>query len=198
MTRRRGMTLLELIVGLAIGGSALAAGGAAFATLVDRRDALLADADADARALVARRSLASWLAEARAATASDDGLMGQAGWLRMPDGAHADDHVSWVTTAGGDVRRVHLFVDRSADRPSLVADVARRGDAVSRIILARDVAGLEVRYLTAAFGRREWRSTWAGGRLLPGAVVLRLQPAAGSALAPALLLPITVPLPNGR
>jgi hypothetical protein len=181
-----------------VGGAALALGGATFATLLDRRDALLADADTDARALTARRTLESWLAEMRAGTTPDDGLVGRAATVRTPDGSLSDDVASWTTTADGELRRVRLFVDRSSDRAAVVAETVRRDGVVSRILLAPDVAGLEVRYLTAAFGRREWRGTWDGGALMPGAVTLRLQPRPGDSLPRALQLPITVPLPNGR
>ena len=198
MTARRGMTLLELVIGLTVGGAALALGGATFATLLDRRDALLADADTDARALTSRRALEAWLAEARAGTGSDDGLVGRTATLRAADGALADDVASFTTTADGDLRRIRLFVDRSAGHSDLVAEMVRRDGDSSRTVLARDVAGLEVKYLTSAFGRREWRRTWDGGALMPGAVGLRLQAREGYALPPALQLPITIPLPNGR
>jgi hypothetical protein len=192
------MTLLELSVALVVGGAALAAGGAAFTTLADRRAALLASVEADTRALAARRALEGWLQEARAGSATDDGLIGMDGTRRTPSGNEADDELTWFTTADAEPRRVRLFVDRAADGSSLVAELARPGAPVTRLVLARDVVGLDARYLTTAFGRREWRNAWAGGALLPGAIELRLQPRAGASLAAALQLPLTVPLPNGR
>ena len=198
MTLRRGMTLLELHVGLTVGGTALASGAAVFATLMDRREALLADVDAESRSLAARRMLESSLAEARAGTAADDGLIGHTASLRTPDGATADDDLAWTTTANGDLRRMRLFIERSGERPALVVEAVQRDAQVSQIVLATDVAGLDVRYLTSAFGTREWRDAWAGGALLPGAVVVHLTPHTGAMLPSALQLPITVPLPNGR
>lgn len=198
MSRHRGMTLLELTVALVVGGAALAAGGAAFTTLADRRAALLASVDADTRALAARRTLEAWLQEVRAGSAIDDGLIGIDGTRRTASGDEADDELTWLTTADAEPRRVRLFVDRAADGSALVAESARPGAPVTRLVLARDVVGLNARYLTTAFGRREWRSAWAGGALLPGAIELRLQPRAGTSLAAALQPPLTVPLPNGR
>lgn len=192
------MTLLELIVALVVGGAALAAGGAAFTTLADRRAALLASVEADARALAARRTLEAWLQEVRAGSAIDDGLIGIDGTRRTPSGDEADDELTWLTSADAEPRRVRLFIDRTVDGSSLVAESARPGVPVTRLVLARDVVGLDARYLTTAFGRREWRTAWAGGALLPGAIELRLQPRAGTSLAAALQLPLTVPLPNGR
>lgn len=198
MSARRGMTLLELTVALVVGGAALAAGGAAFTTLTDRRAALLASAEVDARALAARRMLDAWLQEVRAGSAIEDGLIGTDGTRRTPSGDEADDELTWLTTADAELRRVRLFIDRAADGSYLVAELARPGARVARLVLARDVAGLDARYLTTAFGQREWRTAWAGGALLPGAIELRLQPRAGASLATALQLPLTVPLPNGR
>jgi hypothetical protein len=187
------MTLLELSVALAVGGAALAAGGAAVATMLDRREAVLADAELDGRALAARRMLVTWVSDVRAAGAFD----GRQGMRRTPWGNVADDSVSFLTTAEGEVQTVQLFVDRAADQPTLVAEVGSPHNAPVRIALAQGVAGLEVSYLTSAFGRREWRRAW-NGTLLPTAVVLRLQPADGVVLPAPLRLPITIPLANGQ
>jgi hypothetical protein len=190
------MTLLELSVALAVGGAALAAGGAAVATRLDRREAVLADAELDGRALAARRMLVTWVSDVRAAAAAG-AFDGRQGTRRTPSGNVADDSVSFLTTAGGEVQTVQLFVDRAADQPTLVAEVGSPHNAPVRIALAQGVAGLEVSYLTSAFGRREWRRAW-NGTLLPTAVVLRLQPADGVVLPAPLRLPITIPLANGQ
>lgn len=199
MSARRGMTLLELTVALAVGGAALAAGGAAVTTMLDRRQAVLEDAELDGRALAARRLLVAWITDVRASVA-DGAFDGRQGTRRTPAGELADDSVSFLTTTGGEVRAVRLFVDRAADHPTLVADLADVGSAshaAVRIALARDVVGFEVSYLTSAFGRREWRRTW-NGALLPTAVVLRLRAADGVVFPAPLRLPITIPLANGQ
>lgn len=197
MRSHRGMTLLELSVALAVGGAALSIGGAAVATLLDRRESVLADAEVNGRALAARRIIVAWVADVRAGAPGDDILDGRRGIRRSPSGDMADDSISFVTAADGALQHVHLFVDRAADRPALVADISPAGAARRRVVLAVDVAGLEVSYLTSAIGRREWRRSW-NGALWPSAVVLRLVAAGGSALPAPLRLPITVPLGSGQ
>jgi hypothetical protein len=164
--------------------------------MLDRREAVLADAELDGRALAARRMLVTWVSDVRAAAAAG-AFDGRQGTRRTPSGNVADDSVSFLTTAGGEVQTVQLFVDRAADQPTLVAEVGSPHNAPVRIVLAQGVAGLEVSYLTSAFGRREWRRTW-NGTLLPTAVVLRLHAADGVVLPAPLRLPITVPLANGQ
>jgi hypothetical protein len=189
------MTLLELTVALAVGGAALAAGGAAVATMLDRRQAVLEDAEVDGRALAARRLLVAWVSNVR--TGAAGAFDGRRGTRRTPGGTVADDSVSFLTTVGGEMQTVHLFVDRAAVHSTLVADVGSAGGASVRIALAPDIAGFEVAYLTSAFGRREWRRSWDGA-LLPTALVLRLHAADGTVLPAPLRLPITISLANGQ
>jgi len=208
-TTRAGLTLLELVVALAVGGLALAAGGAAFAVLSDRRQALLAEADRDGRSLAARRALAHWVAEVRLAP---DGhgtpFRGLHGTRRTRDGEVADDELSLLTTApspvGDDAALVRLFVQREADAESgaLVAELrpadALPGTALVRVVLAERVTSFSARYYTQAFGRVEWLDSWASSTLLPGAVEVRLQFARDDSVAGAWRLPLTMPLANGR
>lgn len=195
MRARAGMTLLELTVALAVGGAAVAAGGGAVALLLDRREAIIADADVDGRALAARRQLVSWVSGVRAdQIGTFDGRQGD---RRTAVGEIADDTISFVTFSAGELQRVQLFVDRSADRPALVAEVESARDSLARIELAPGVTGFEVSYLTSAFGKREWRRTW-NGSLLPTAIVIKLRAAEGSELPAALRVPVTIPLGNSQ
>jgi hypothetical protein len=163
--------------------------------MLDRRQAVLENAEVDGRALAARRLLVAWISDVRTDTAG--AFDGRRGTRRAPGGSVADDSVSFLTTVGGEVQTVHLFVDRAAGHPSLVADVGSADGAPVRIALAPDVMGFEVTYLTSAFGRREWRRAW-NGALLPTAVVLRLRATDGTLLPVPLRLPVTIPLANGR
>ncbi len=198
MSIRRGLTLLELVVALAVGGAALAAGGAAFSALIDRRTALLADADVVERSLTVRRMLVAWISEARAGTASGEGLVGVRGTLRVPSGELGDDLLEFVTMADGVPQRVRLSVDRTGMRSSLTAELTAADGATARFVLAPDVAGFEASFATSAFGRQEWRRDWPSGALLPTAVVLRLRAHDGTALPSPLRMPITIPLANSQ
>lgn len=189
---RRGLTLLELVVALAVGGAALAAGGTAFATLADRRQALLGESQREERALAARRALVAWLAETR--TDADGALRVVAVAQRTVAGRRDDDTVRFVTTADGDARAVQLFIARDAAQPALVAELRRAGDAPRRITLASAVDGFAVSVLSSAFGGRRWQRGWAGGALRPEALRLHLEAVEGSALPAALHDDITVVL----
>jgi type II secretory pathway pseudopilin PulG len=189
------MTLLELVVALAVGGTALAAGGIAFTTLVDRRASMIAEGDSAQRALSARRALAAWIGGVRLGTAPEVPITGTRGDLRTAAGEAPNDELTVITMAEATPRRIRLYVDHALPRPALVADITASGDATSRVLVSADVAGLEARYLTSAFGRPEWRRTWSGA-LLPAAVALRLRAAEGTTLPLALQLPITIPLAN--
>ncbi|MDQ8153408.1 MAG: prepilin-type N-terminal cleavage/methylation domain-containing protein [Gemmatimonadota bacterium] len=197
MSARRGFTLLELLVALTVGGAALAAGGAAFATLVDQRAAARVDADAVTRALGVRQALEAWLLEARAEPGTVDALLGTHALLRSAAGPVDDDTLAFVTTADGETRQLRLFIDRAAARPALVVEQTDTAGAAVRTTLVFDVAGLSVSYYTTAFGRAEWRRTWAGGALLPAAIQVRLYARPETPLPVALTMPITVPLANG-
>jgi len=206
---RSGLTLLELVVALAVGGLALAAGGGAFAVLSDRRQALLADADRDARAFAARRALARWVSEVRL---TPDGrgapFRGLHGTRRMRDGEAADDELSLLATApspaGNDAAFVRIFLQRPVESESgvLMAELRSADAPLSalpvRVALAERVVSFEARYYTQAFGRAEWLDSWASSTLLPGAVEFRLRFAPGDSVPSAWRLPLTVPLANGR
>lgn len=191
MTARRGMTLLELAVALAVGGVALAVGGAAFATLADRRADALTAADADERALAARLLVTDWLTAARVGPGAEFSATRRE--RRTPAGIVADDSLSFVTAAGGVPRRVHLFVERRAPGPALIAELASDGGERARIVLADSIDGFEAQFLSTAFGARAWRRTWAGV-LRPSAVSLRLRGREGAPPPLALQMPITIAL----
>lgn len=203
---RSGMTLLELVVALTVGGIALAVGGAAFAFLSDRRAALIADADHEARACAARRAIEQWFAEVRLAP---DGqgtpFRGIDGVRRAHAGDVADDEVSFTTTAptplGDDAAFVRLFVAREpgSDLGALVAEFRdARSATARRLTLAEGVEGFDARFYTQAFGPTEWLDSWASATLLPGAVELRVIARSRDSLPAALRLPITIPFANGR
>lgn len=198
MRAHRGFTLLELVVALAVSGAALAAGGAAFATLVDRRTQFNDAAMRDERALAARRQLVQWISGAQRGTSTDGPFVGIGGVRRTTAGEVRDDALQFLTRTDGALARVQVFIDRSSPRPQLVAVRTSRAEPLVRTVLAEDVAGFEVSYLTTAFGHREWRRSWSAGALLPAAVQLVVHPASGATLPAPLRLPITVPLANAQ
>jgi hypothetical protein len=191
------MTLLELTVALTLGGTAVAIGVAAYSAVTDRRDALLTAADGDLRALTARRELERWVASARTGAGADGVFAAYHRVVRSASGDIADDSLAFLTRADGEWRRVSLFIDRRIAPPALVADISGGAGHPRRVVLAGDVAGLEVQCLTAALGERQWQREW-NGTYLPNALRLRVQAAPGSATPVPLQGTLTISLANAQ
>jgi prepilin-type N-terminal cleavage/methylation domain-containing protein len=191
MTARRGMTLLELLVVLAIGGAVLAVGYATFATVIDRRDQAARVAAEEARVAGIRRTLVRWL----------DGARPQA-----PEGSIGGPSVTRevrVTTrastpVGARQTSVRLFVEDRAAGGGLVAILrATAGDDSLRLVLDPGARSMAVEYLVADGERRAWLSSEALQAATPVAVRLRIasdDPVAAAAFA----LPIEAPTAHAR
>jgi prepilin-type N-terminal cleavage/methylation domain-containing protein len=199
---RRGMTLLELIVGLTITGTTMTAGYGALASILDHRSAAEAKIDAISRSAAERRMLLAWLESARL-TVDQDGPP-----FRGLDGTYhdlPDDELTFLTTAdtpvGARESVVRLYVDRDTLTPErgLTAELSTwrslRRDLVE---IEPRAAGLELRYTTRMLGRGEWLPSWISSTVLPAGVELTLSPGQGDTLPPLLRLPITAAIGGGR
>ena len=203
MTRRRGLTLVELLVALTVTAVTVGAGGAALGGIVDARDraATRAAGDATARAASVRRQLMDWI---EGAHIGDE----EAPAFRVTDHARAgraDDELSFLTSALTPIGRgevvVRLFIDRDARTPEtgLVAELsARRTARVERVVLDPTVDALDVRCFSESRGQAEWLTSWLSATLLPRGVELRLGAPATARLAPLLRVPMTVAIEGGR
>jgi prepilin-type N-terminal cleavage/methylation domain-containing protein len=198
---RRGMTLLELIVGLTITGMVLTAGFASVATIGDRKGQLEGTTDSIARQVNIRSELITWVSGAS--------LLADAGGPEFQglDGVHEsvpDDQLSFLSTShtplGSSNIIVHLYIDRDDATPErgLVAAFAEwQGTAATRLEIDPRVQGLDIRYLSGIDLRHGWLPSWISSTLMPLGVELQLLPAAGDSLPPFLRLPIIVPLRRG-
>src|SRR5262245_23485900 len=84
MIARRGMTLIELVVALAITALAVTSGFQAYATISDRRSTAVAHADSTASAFAVRETLASWLSNARLTIEEDEVVFRAVDGARRP------------------------------------------------------------------------------------------------------------------
>lgn len=197
----RGMTLLELIVGITVTGMAVTAGIAAVAALADRRLQLEAAGVETSRAAAQRAEIIAWLSGAR--LVADEGGPQFNGF----DGLRSHiptDEVSFLTTTptplgtGDIVVRLYIDSDTATRERGLVAAFAEwRGRRTARLSIDSTVAGMDIRYLSGVLGPRGWLPSWISSTLLPAAAEIRLIAAAGDSLPPLLRLPILVPL-RGR
>jgi prepilin-type N-terminal cleavage/methylation domain-containing protein len=193
--RRGGFTLVEVVVGVAVGGIVLTAGFAALATVQDRsvhaRDAaVLALEGATARA-----TLVEWLATAQ--------LQSSELGVRF-EGLDAEEHgLEWdelsfpmraPTILRAPATHVRLFLDTDPETPErgLVAElIGRLGDLPRRVELVPGATGLLIRYLPAVDGPVEWAESWVG-QPLPRAVELMLLDDPADPLPALLRFPIRV------
>ena len=179
---RRGMTLLEVTVALAIAGTALVSGAAVLGFLADQsaRPATVAVVSASA----VRATLREWASETRLATEGDAEFRGRAGDVRigLTRREAPTTELTFVTSAPTEVSAtgtiVRLHVSRGADsaRRGLVAELTpwrRAGTPVTRV-LTQDATGFRVRYLSSLFGQRSWLDSWVSTSVLPAAIELRI------------------------
>lgn len=205
MRLRRGMTLIELIVALAITGLALGSGYSAYATLADRHMAESERADAIVRTAAIRGAMVSWLSGARLTIEEDDiAFRAISGVRRTPNGDAPDADLTFLTSSPTPVSAngtiVHLWVsnDTSSER-GLIAELAEwRGHHHLVLPLDSSIGGLEVAIRSSARGTDPWVPSWVSSTVLPAGLRLTLTPLPGDSLAPLLRLPITVSLENGR
>lgn len=204
MTRRRqrGMTLLELVIGITITGLALSAGFGALAALGDRRRQMDAAMDVVTHAATLRADLASWMGGAH--------LLAEEGGpnFRGLDGAEGrlpDDELTFLTTAptplGTGETIVRLYVDRdsvTAEQGLMAAFAEWRGTESARLELEPHVVGIDAQYLSGVLGRPAWLSSWISSTLLPAGIELSFVGAAGDTLPPLLRLPLHVPFRSGQ
>jgi prepilin-type N-terminal cleavage/methylation domain-containing protein len=202
----RGMTLLELVIGITVTGLALSAGFGALTMLGDRRQRMDAAMDEVAHAATVRADIAHWIGGAH--------LLAEEGGpnFRGLDGVKSripDDELTFLTTAptplgtGETIVRIYVDRDSGTGEQGLTAAFAEwrgAGVGVTRVELAPRVVGIDARYLSGVMGggRPVWLSSWISSTLLPAGVELRFYSAPRDTLPPLLRLPIHVPFRSGQ
>lgn len=204
-----GMTLLEVIVGLAITGIAVSAGYGALASVLDQRDRAEQILSASLQAANIRRELRQWLAGARLTIEEDgpgfrglDGVWEGGGTAERRNGSVGDDAVTFLTTASTPLQAsdviVHIAVDRDPETKAegLIASFKTwRGKDETVIEVDSRVQGLEIRYFSLPLGDRGWLPSWISRSMLPSGIEVTL---IGDSLPALLTLPMLVPLGASR
>jgi len=176
MTGRRGFTLIEITVGLAIAGVIVAGAAAALATVADARARARAATARVVAPTAARATLVQWL---RGMTL----LPGTEPFLGRSSAPASDiPAVAFCVADGGGLwpgpHCIEVRVDLDPDTPEsgLVADVRRlrRGTlaAPETVVLAERAVGVRIRYLVRLEGRARWLDSWESMERLPEAVRL--------------------------
>lgn len=203
---RRGMTVLELLVALAVTGLAASIGAATLALLTDRRAPLLETSSAAENAAAARRTMIDWIEGAHAAPSPFSGNAPAVFELldRTIQG-QARDELLFTTSAstplgkGDALVRLYVDPDERVARHGLVADLSEYpGGPAVHVQLDSTVTELDVRCLTDLVGTRRWVPSFLSSQVVPRGVELRLRAARPEALHPLLRLPIRVVVEAGR
>ena len=187
-SRRAGMTLIELVVGLVVTGLVTAAGYGAFASIIDHRETVRRATVEVERAAALRETLVGWFAGGR--------VMVQRGgaprFARGGAGEAVPDEVILSTTAPGPAGTptviLRLFVDDDPDTPAEGLTVQYQPsvqDSLRTRELEPRVRGMRVEYLDRR--TRRWIPASEVATIQPMAVRLELTGGAGADTLPALL-----------
>jgi prepilin-type N-terminal cleavage/methylation domain-containing protein len=200
MSQTGGFTLIEVIVGLAVGGVVLLTGFSALAAVRDRSEHANEATIAALEGATARATLIDWIGTAEM-TSTELGVTFQG--LDAREQGLPSDEITFPTRAETPrrvpVTAIRLFLDTDPEtfERGLVAEfVGMLGEPPSRLELAPQATGLLIRYLPATQGPVEWAESWVGLNELPRAVEIVLQESPADPLPPLLRMPIRVPLAN--
>jgi len=205
MSARRGLTVLELLIGLAL-VALVASIGTATLSLFSREERHRRDMnDEVARELAIRRTLIAWLEGAHTNSGAPRGS--NAGFQLVDKAEHGSDaDVLAFTTAartplGTGETSVALYVDTDDRTPEvgLTAELTSwPGGPAARLQLDSTVAAMNVRCLTSLLGGRRWVPSWMSTSVLPRGVELRLGGRRTGEGSTVLQVPIVVAVEGGR
>ena len=204
--KRRGFTLVEVLVGLTVAALTLTAGFAALAFVSDRAPAAELRTMEALVGASARELLVDWLRGARLQAPGGWGRTGMFQGTDAEDRGRANDEITFPTTArtplSGRNTLIRLYIDHDDETPErgLVAELTRRViDEPRRIELVPQADQLEIRYRPDIQEEdAEWMPDWAGQPRLPRAVEIVLLAAPGDSLPGLLRYPIRVSLLSRR
>jgi len=200
---RRGFTMIELMVALAISGIVAAAAYAAVRFAADASVRLREARTSALSGAAARLTLEGWLR----AAAFIDGADRFVGLDRRTEGRPMDELTYGVADAGAHhpgPHRVRLWIDRSPSTRAggLVAELTpiRAGVLAppETLEIAPGAVGLRMRYWVRVFGKDRWVDGWESSKELPRAIELHVIGPAGTAPAVPLARLWSVPMVVGR
>lgn len=205
MSARRGITVLELLIGLTLVALVASIGTATLSLFSQEEHYRRAANDDRVRELAIRRTIVAWLEGAHAGPGAS---IGAAAGFQLTDATQhgrPSDVLVFTTAAptalGTGETTVALYVDtddRTPETGLTVALTSWPGGPSTRLQLDSAVVGLSVRCLTSLLGGRRWVPSWMSTSVLPRGVELQLRGARQGALSPVLEMPIVVAVEGGR
>lgn len=206
MTRRAGLTILELMLGLTVVALVASIGTATLSLFGDNDKHRGEDLEKLAREVAVRRTITTWLEAAHASASSVSGTANGAFQLTDARRGGRDADVLLFTTSaptllGTGETTVRLYVDddESTAEAGLTAELRSwPGGPTARVQLDSSVTAMNVRCLTSLLGNRRWVPSWVSTSVVPRGIEIRLHLRDKSARSFLLQRPIVVALEGGR
>jgi prepilin-type N-terminal cleavage/methylation domain-containing protein len=214
MRRRAGMTLMELVIGLAITGMMAAAGAGAFSSIIDHRRIIRDASAATERAAALREMLHSWLVAGTVQIQQGGGPRGLTRGIAGGAGAQSragnntasvstaqaiGDEVSFTTTALNPsllaAVRIRLYIDGDANTPEKGLTIEYQPNLqmpLVRRMLDSTIDTLKVEFLDTRTGR--WFRSTEAATIRPRAFRLTLLGGEHGQLPAILSLPMIFPI----
>lgn len=204
---RRGMTLMELLVGLVLTGAMASMGAAAFGSIIDHRRVIKESTIEMERAAALREQLRNWIGGGTVLIQQGGGpRLGTRSANTMPGtpvitaAVAAGDELTVNTNApnpaGTPTARMRFFVDGDDGTPERGLTVeyqANNQSPLQRMQLEPSIDSLKVEFLDQRTNR--WRPASEAATIQPIAVRVSLLPPEHGTLPAILQLPMIFPMP---
>jgi prepilin-type N-terminal cleavage/methylation domain-containing protein len=207
MTARRGMTLMELVVAIALTGMMAAAGAATFASIIDHRRVIRESTVETERAAALREMVRTWIVSSTIQVQQGGGPRGMATARRQGSAslitggvtaaAQTGDELTFTTSAMTPTpsanTRVRMFVDNDPNTTETGLAIEYQGGNATplrRMQLDSAIAVLTVEYLDNRTGR--WYPAAQAAAIRPIAMRFAFSAAEGDSIPRLLQLPFVV------
>lgn len=212
--RRSGMTLMELVIGLAITGMMAAVGAGAFSSIIDHRHAIQEASVATERAGALREMVRSWIyggtiqiqrgggprGLARTVTGTAASAASGRGTATVSAAQASGDELTFTTTALnpsllGSVR-IRMYIDADANTPEAGLTIEYQPSAqlpLVRKMLDSTIDSLHVEYLDQRTNR--WFAASEAATITPFAARIWMH-SRDTTQSPLLALPMIFPIGN--
>jgi prepilin-type N-terminal cleavage/methylation domain-containing protein len=215
MRARRGMTLMELVIGLAITGMMTAAGAGAFESIISHRKVIRDAAVSTERAVALREMLRGWLSTGQvqiqqgggprgltrgAAAAATPGMSGTSS---VSAAQAAGDEISFTTSAANpallSIVRIRMFIDADNNTPEKGLTIEYQPNAQQPIVRKMIDSTIDTLYVEFLDDRtHRWFHSSEAATIAPTAVRITMLPGEHHTVPPILKVPMIYPVANAR
>lgn len=216
LSSRRGMTLMELVIGLAITGMMTAAGAGAFEAIISHRAVIHDAAVSTERAAALREMIRDWLTTGQVQIQQGGGPRGLtrgAATTGVPGMRNSTSSVSAAQAAGDEISfttsapnpsllatvRIRMFVDADNSTPEKGLTIEYQPNAQQPLVRKMIDSTVDTLYVEFLDDRtHRWYHSAEAATITPTAVRLTLLPGEGHTAPPILELPMIFPIANAR